>query len=95
MSEQEMIDIDYSEKLHKDGLIGFYIHYYGDENKFPQRAVIVKNGKIVKLIPRTSGDEEFVDTIWCGFCVEADDTCSFRENGKSVPRCLRRRREND
>jgi len=83
--------VNYTERLRKNGLIGFYIYYCGNDNKFPQRAVLVKDGKIIKIIPRTSGNEKFVDTIWCGFCVEAGDTCRFRENGKSVPRCLRRR----
>ncbi|MEX0568643.1 MAG: hypothetical protein Q6363_005715 [Candidatus Njordarchaeota archaeon] len=70
-------------------LVGFFIHYHGDDNHFPQRAVLVQDKKIIKIIPRTSGDEIFDLTIWCGFCIEQGKECDFCLRGKGIPRCLK------
>ena len=69
-------------------LIGFYTHYDGDENKFPERAVLVRDGKVVKVISGTTGNEHFDRTIWCGYCLKEGEPCGFWATGEGVPRCL-------
>lgn len=71
-------------------LVGFYIKYYGNDNKFPQRAVLIKNGKVADVYPEAPGLEKlkFDDTKWCGHCIEDDTDCLFRATGEGTPPCV-------
>jgi len=67
-------------------VIGFYIHYWGDQNKEAVKLIVnVETGEVIGK----GGTWDVCDkTVWCGHCIEDDDTCDFRETLKGVPRCL-------